>query len=260
MDLKDYVHSLATRGQSSFTEDEALKETGLSKIALKSALKRLKKKQEIAAPLRGFFLIIPPEYQSLRSLPPEQFIDRLMKHLKTPYYVGLISAAQFYGAAHQKPQILQVVIPKARRDIQVGRVKISFTHKSGTEQSATRQFNTPRGFVQVADPATIAIDLVSFPQKSGGISSVFEILSDLSDHLNIELLKKEIFHVKKAPPLQRLGYFFELLKLKEMAQLCEEQLKKQIYVRKALLDSQEKTEGALLNSRWHLIINTELEI
>lgn len=259
MDLKDYVHSLATQGRSSFTEDEALKETGLSKIALKSALKRLKKKQEIASPLPGFFIIIPPEYESLQSLPPEQFIDGLMHFLKMPYYVSLISAAQFYGAAHQKPQIFQVIIPKPRRDLQVGRVKISFTCKSGAEQSIVRQFNTPRGFVQVADPATIAIDLVLFPQKAGGISAVFEILSDLSEHLNIEFLKKEIVQVKQVPPLQRLGYFFEMLNLEELAQLCEGQLKKQRYVRKALLDPQEKPEDALLNSRWHLIINTELE-
>lgn len=259
MDLKNYVHSLATKGRSSFSEEEALKETGLSKTALKSALNRLKKKQKVASPLQGFFLIVPPEYESLHSLPPEQFIDGLMKYLKTPYYVGLLSAAQFYGAAHQKPQVFQVIIPKARRDLQIGRVKISFTGKSGTEQTAIRQFNTPRGFVQVADPAAIAIDLILFPQKVGGISAVFEILSDLSEHLNIDLLKKEICQIKQAPPLQRLGYFFEMLNFEELAQICEEHLKKQPYVRKALLDPQEKLEEAPLNSRWHLIINTELE-
>jgi hypothetical protein len=46
MDLKHYAHSLATKDRSSFTEDEALKETGLSKKALKSALKRLKKNKK----------------------------------------------------------------------------------------------------------------------------------------------------------------------------------------------------------------------
>lgn len=259
MDLKQYVHSLAAKGRSSFTEDEALNETGLSKIALKSALKRLKKKQEIAAPLQGFFIIVPPEYESLKALPPEQFIDGLMRYLKVPYYVGLLSAAQFYGAAHQKPQTFQVIIPKTRRDLQVGRVKISFTGKSNLEQSAIRQFNTPKGFVRVADPSVVAIDLVLFPQKVGGISAVFEILSDLSEHINVEIFKKEIFQIKQMPPLQRLGYFFEILNLEELAQLCEEQLKSQPYVRKAFLDPQEKLEGAPLNSRWHLIINTELE-
>lgn len=260
MNLKNYILSLAAKGKSYFTESEALNALGISKIALRAALRRLKKKREIACPLSGFFLIVPPEYQSLQSLPPEQFIDDLMRHLKTPYYVALLSAAQFYGAAHQKPQTFQVIIPKARRNIEVGRVKISFTTKSDADQSAIRQFNTPRGFVQIADPATIAIDLIAFPQKSGGISAVFEILSDLSEHINVEDCKKVIPQLKKAPFLQRLGYFFELLGLTEQAQLCEKELKKHLYVKKALLDPQEKSEEALLNTRWNLIINTELEI
>lgn len=183
-----------------------------------------------------------------------------MRYLKTPYYVALLSAAQFYGAAHQKPQTFQVIIPKARRNIAVGRVKISFTTKSNANQSATRQFNTSRGFVQVADPATIAIDLVTFPQKSGGICAAFEILSDLSEHLSVENCRKAIPQLKKTPFLQRLGYFFELLDLAKQAQLCEKELKKHSYVKKALLDPNEKTEGAGLNTRWNLIINTELEI
>jgi predicted transcriptional regulator of viral defense system len=260
MDLKNYILSLAAKGRSYFTEDEALYALGISQIALRAALRRLKKKREIACPLSGFFLIVPPEYQSLESLPPEQFIDDLMRHLKTPYYVALLSAAQFYGAAHQKPQTFQVIIPKARRNIEVGRVKISFTTKSDADQSAIRQFNTPRGFVRVADPATIATDLVTFPQKSGGVSAVFEIISDLAEYLNIENFKKVVPQLKKAPFLQRLGYFFELLGLTEQAQLCEKELKKHSYVKKTLLDIHEKSEGALLNTRWNLIINTELEI
>lgn len=260
MDLKNYILSLAAKGKSYFTENDALNALGISKIALRAALRRLKKKREIACPLSGFFLIVPPEYQSLESLPPEQFIDDLMRYLKMPYYVALLSAAQFYRAAHQKPQTFQVIIPQARRNIEVGRVKISFTTKSDANQSAIRQFNTPRGFVQVADPATIAIDLVAFPQKSGGISAVFEILSDLSEYLNIENCTKVIPHLKKAPALQRLGYFLELLGLAEQAQLCKKELKKHSYVKKALLDPHEKSEGALLNARWNLLINTELEI
>jgi predicted transcriptional regulator of viral defense system len=192
MDLKNYVLSLAMSGKSFFTEEDALKETGLSRIALRSALKRLKKKQELASPLRGFFIIVPPEYYSLRSLPPEQFIDDLMRHLNMPYYVGLLSAAQYYGAAHQKPQAFQVITSRARRNIRVGRVKIIFTTKCDAEHSAIRQFNTPRGFVRVATPETTALDLIIFSQKSGGIPAAFEILSDLSEHLNIQLCEAKI--------------------------------------------------------------------
>ncbi|MFI5342812.1 MAG: type IV toxin-antitoxin system AbiEi family antitoxin [Chlamydiales bacterium] len=260
MNLKKYVFSLVASGKSSFTEEDALKQTGLTKIALRSALRRLKKKQEIASPLKGFFIIVPPEYHSLRSLPPEQFIDDLMRYLNISYYVGLLSAAQYYGAAHQKPQTFHVIVSKARKNIQVGRVTITFTIKSGADHSLTRQFNTPRGFVRVAAPETTALDVVAFPQKSGGIAAAFEILSDLSEHLSVENCRKAISQIKKAPLLQRLGYFFDLLELEEHARLCEEELKKHHYIRKTVLDPQEGFEGAMLNERWNLIINTELEL
>lgn len=182
-----------------------------------------------------------------------------MRHLNVSYYVGLLSAAQYYGAAHQKPQVFQVITSKARRNVQVGRVKITFISKSDAEQSATRQFNTPGGFVRVATPETVALDLITFPQKSGGISAVFEILSDLSEDLNFENCVQAIPRLKKAPHLQRLGYFFDFLGMERHAQLCEDELKKHPYVKKTLLDPQESIVEGVLNVRWNLIINTELE-
>jgi len=130
-----------------------------------------------------------------------------------------------------------------------------FVNTTGFQQS----YGFPAAISMVFG-CTPDIDLVTFPQKSGGISAVFEILSDLSEYLKVENCTKVIPLLKKAPALQRLGYFLELLGLAEQAQLCEKELKKHSYVKKALLDPHEKPEGALLNTRWNLIINTELEI
>jgi predicted transcriptional regulator of viral defense system len=65
----------------------------------------------------GFYVIVPLEYASSGILPPEWFIDELMKFLRQPYYVGLLSAAAIHGAAHQQPQEFHVVIPEALRSI-----------------------------------------------------------------------------------------------------------------------------------------------
>ena len=35
-----------------------------------------------------------------------------MAHLSQPYYVALLSAAAYHGAAHQKPQVFQVMVPR----------------------------------------------------------------------------------------------------------------------------------------------------
>src|SRR5438445_12849667 len=173
MSLKSYIDTLASTGKHFFTGEEALKSLGITKSALNSSLRRLKTKNEIASPLKGFFIIIPPEYRSLGALPPEEFIDDLMRHLKLPYYVGLLSAAQYYGAAHQKPQLLQVMVPKPRRSILVGRVKVVFITKSDAATAPTRQFNTSKGFIRVATPEMLAVDLVTFSHQSGGISEAY---------------------------------------------------------------------------------------
>ena len=47
-----------------------------------------------------------------------------MDRLEVPYYAGLLTAARYHGAAHQQPQIFQVVVPKNRPPIHCGLVKI----------------------------------------------------------------------------------------------------------------------------------------
>jgi len=259
MSIKSYIHGLASTGKYFFTEEEALKKTALSKVALHSALRRLKKKGQLASPFRGFFIIIPPEYYSLGSLPPEQFVDGLMRFLKLPYYVGLLSAAQYYGAAHQQPQIFQVIVPSVTRNIQVGRVKIVFITKSDAELAPVRQFNTPRGYVRVATPEVVATDLIMFPRHSGGFSQVFNVLSELSEQFKMHDIAKAIRCLKRIPFFQRLGYFFDRLGLEEYAQLCENELKKIPYIRKTMLDPQADVEGTKIEKRWNLTININLE-
>jgi len=259
MSLKRYIDTLASTGKYFFTQDEASTSLGITKSALNSSLRRLKAKNEIASPLKGFFMIIPPEYRSLGALPPEEFIDDLMRYLNLPYYVGLQSAAQYYGAAHQKPQSLQVITPKARREIRIGKIKIVFITKSDAAVTSTRQFNTPRGFIRVATPEQLAADLVTFSHQAGGISEAYNTLSELSESLKLDEFVQAIQHVKKAPPLQRLGYFFDCLNMPKFALACEIELKKHPYVRKAKIDTQSASVGVALNEKWNLLINIDLE-
>jgi predicted transcriptional regulator of viral defense system len=259
MNIISYIEALSSRGKYYFTEVEALCASGLSRIALRSALRRLKKKGKIAAPLRGYYLIIPPEYYSLESLPPDQFIHDLMQYLNLPYYVGLLSAAVFYGASHQQPQVFQVVVSHARRDIEVGRVKIAFIARNNATEMPVRQFNTPRGFINVASPEAIVVDLLTYPQYSGGISQSFTVLAEISDQLNKDEIIKVLQLIKKVPVIQRLGYFFELLKLNAFAEVCENEIRKQDYIRWIRLDSQSGLDRMECNERWKVIININLE-
>ena len=111
------VDSLAAQGRSCFTCQEVLQLAGSSEIAVKSALHRLQKKGEIAMPYRGFYVILLPMHRIIGCVPPAQFIPHLMAHLGEVYYAGLLSAAEYHGAAHQRPQVFQVMVAKVRREI-----------------------------------------------------------------------------------------------------------------------------------------------
>src|SRR5438093_13756550 len=117
---RQYIEHLAASGRYQFSSAEAQAALAVSAAAAKVALNRLAKQKAVASPARGFYVIVPPEYQGLRCLPADQFIPDLMKRLDGSYYAGLLSAAQYHGAAHHRPQEFQVSLAKTHRPIQCG--------------------------------------------------------------------------------------------------------------------------------------------
>jgi len=90
----------------------------MTEEAFRKAASRLAKKNRIVRIRSGFFVIVPLEYRAAGVLPAEWFIADLMNYLEQPYYVGVLSAAALYGAAHQQPQQFQVVTTAPQRGIQ----------------------------------------------------------------------------------------------------------------------------------------------
>ena len=110
---RDVIADLAANGRYHFTSSELRSALRVSEAAARQALSRLAAKGEIASPARGFYVIVPPEYRRLGCLPADQFIPALMEQRNIRYYVGLLSAAQYHGAAHHRPQEFQVVVERS---------------------------------------------------------------------------------------------------------------------------------------------------
>ncbi len=208
MNIEEFVSALASRGRYHFSTKEVAQEIGISHVAAQAAIRRLRQKGGIATPFRGFNIIVPPEYRSLGCLPPEQFIPQLMKHLGLEYYVGLLSAAELHGAAHQRPQTFQVVVALNRPLLRCGEVRVRFIARRNVAEMPAVRRNTPRGFVEVGSPETTAFDLVGHAQQCGGFGNVFAILAELAEDLRSEELVR-IAPLSPTPWAQRLGYLLE---------------------------------------------------
>ena len=105
----EYLEKLRSTGRRYFTSQEIIKDLNLSSDAARAGLYRLKRDRRLISPISGLYVIIPPEHKSYGSIPADELIPIMMKHLGAQYYVALLSAAEFYGAAHQKPMVFQVV-------------------------------------------------------------------------------------------------------------------------------------------------------
>ena len=164
----------------------------------------------IASPARGFYVIVPPEYRRLGCLPAEQFLPALMAHLDRHYYAALLSASQFHGAAHHRPQTFQAALAGYRRPISCGRVAVSFVTRARLAEVPTQSFNTPRGAIRVSSLEATAVDLVGYQKRVGGLSQAATVIAELAEDIQPDRLAAA---ARTAPVswAQRLGYLLDLV-------------------------------------------------
>jgi predicted transcriptional regulator of viral defense system len=254
---KGYISGLAASGRYDFTSREAQAALGVSAAAAKLALNRLAKQKLIASPGRGFYAILPPEYRSLGCLPAEQFIPALMKRLNLSYYTGLLSAAQYHGAAHQRPQEFQVFLVRNRRPIRCGAVRVVFIARKRLKDVPVQPFNTPRGTLLVSTPEATALDLVGYAGHAGGLNHVATVLSELAERLDQEKLAAAA-RTAPVPWAQRLGFLLEHLGFAEKVPALKEYVREHARQSSALLPEAGR-KRAHRNKGWKLYVNAKVE-
>lgn len=251
-----YITDLAASGRYHFTTPEAARALGVSLVATRAALRRLAAKGAIASPARGFHVIVPPEYRRLGCLPPEQFIPQLMASRGLAYYVGLLSAAELHGAAHHRPQQLQVMVERPRPSITCGHVRVAFIARRAVARAPAEQRNTPRGTVRVSTPEVTALDLAGYPARVGGLDVVATVVSELVERLDASKLA-EAATLAPVPWAQRLGYVLELVggerRTEALAELVRERAREYVPLATGA------RRGRRRSKRWRLEINATIE-
>ena len=257
LSANNYIGNLASAGRYHFTSSDAVEALGVSANAAKVALKRLARQNLVAQPGRGFYVIVPPEYRTLGCLPADQFIPALMQRLKQPYYAGLLSAAQYHGAAHHQPQEFQVLLDKARRPIHCGRVRVVFIVRKRLQNVSVQTFNTPRGTVRVSTPEATAVDLVGYYNHVGGLDQVATILSELAEQIDPQKL---VMAAQNAPITwaQRLGYLLALVNAREQIVPLKAYVESEARRTVPLIPSASREE-APRDADWKLLVNAVVE-
>ncbi len=258
MNAAELITNLAAHGRYCFTTAEAGLRLERRPIAARAALRRLRKKGQIASPFRGFQVIVPPEYRVLGCLPPEQLIPELMHHLGVSYYAGLLSAAQFHGAAHHRPQQFQVVTGTNLPRLRCGRVEVTFMARRNVAEIPTVRLNTRIGVIEVSSPEATAVDLVGYSGHCGGLDNVATVLSELAEALDPAELARLAARTSPMPWAQRLGYLLELVGATELTGPLAE-LVVQLAPNVTPLAPEVAMRGVPRNHRWRVAVNVAVE-
>lgn len=223
MSLAKYIVYLQQHGRLSFTQKEARDELGLTVDYMKVSANRLMNKKLLFMPKKGFYVIIPTTDQVRGFIDPIYYIDNLMKFLNSNYYIGLLSAAQRYGAAHQQPQVLQIISEKQIQPIVKPGAYIRFYKKLHFPNSKyIRPMKTDTGYVNISSPELTAFDLIRYPHASGQINNIATVLMELEESIKVSNFRDFLQNVHDPASIQRLGYLFDFLGIERLSRLCRE--------------------------------------
>lgn len=252
---------LLARGRHWITSDEAAALLGIPQAHVSPTLARWRQKGLLFSPTRGVYVPIPPEYRSWGAVPASHFIDPLMRHLGHDYYVALLSAAEAYGFAHQRPQVFQVMTPARLRDRSFGRVRVSFVTSIAVASRPTAERNTPTGTMRVSTPEVTALDLVSLPRRSGGLSNAATVLGEMLQDQALDLAQlAEIAVAYPTAVAQRTGWLLEMVTKEIGSSLELDALHRVASLRAtpAILDTYGPRSGPL-DEHWNVIVNGSIE-
>ena len=261
--IKEYIDVLLQAGKVGFSSQEAEQSLGVSKQAIAMAVSRLRKKGQLVTPYRDFHVPIPPEYRSLGCLPANQLLPPVMRHVKSDFYLCLLSAAAIHGAAHQRPQITQVMTAKRMRPIQCGSVVIRFIYKKELLDIPTQLVTVPTGYLKVSTPEATAMDLLLYSQQSGGINHIATVLTELIEVIDPKKMLALVQSSRENAWVQRLGYILEKIDPDEFRARDDSLLLLKKYIDEInpsfvpLVSGSVK--GCSWNKVWRVIINTEIE-
>jgi hypothetical protein len=211
-------------GRVGFSLADLMKESGLSAIAAKRQLSRLRGKVVRVSPRQPFFLIVGPEHRTMGAPPAIWWLDDYFKWLGRPYYLALQSAASALGSNPQALQVTQAMTDRPYRAMKVGRIQIRFFVKRGIARTPTQQLAQAVAPLSTSTPEATAFDLIRYATGIGGIERAAETIGPLLPLLRTRELKRVLDAQNETATAQRLGFVLEASGARRLAQVIHDWL------------------------------------
>jgi len=244
------LSSLSAEKNEVFTIKDATEASGIKGSRLRKLLHDLAKNRWVERIEKGKYLIIPLEAGSKPEHAIHAFV--IARKLVNPYYIGFLSALNYYGITEQVSRTTFIVTTKKKRPVNFRNERycfVSFPKKRffgvGEEWMGSSKF-------RISDKEKTVIDCLFIPAYSGGLT---EIVKAFREKLDYEKLYEYGIRMDDLAIVKRLGYLLDVLGVK--TPVIEKLLKKSTggY---CLLDTGGPKTGAK-NKKWRIIENIPKE-
>ncbi|HRW63207.1 MAG TPA: type IV toxin-antitoxin system AbiEi family antitoxin [Bacteroidales bacterium] len=260
MSIAEYINELLSQEEYSFSWEELQKKSTKTKSSLINELSRLVDKKQVVNLRQGFYLIIPPRYSKIKTLPINLYIDKLFKYLGKDYYLGLYTAAKFYGASHQQIQKDYVIATlPSNHNIKKQNIVIDFFNISTWPSRNVIKKKSDAGYFNVSSPALTMADLIHHHPKIGGINRMLAILEELTEELKLDDINDLLLWYPYKSTIQRMGYFLELLSVdKVLINPFYNYFKNKKYF-PVLLSPKKGQKAGRVDNKWKVDVNIDLD-
>ena len=262
MSLNDWIKEQEQRGITAFSFQQIrCVFAERSEMTLKTDINRLTLSKRIQNVYKGFYVIIPIQYQLKGIVPPTYYINELMEYLGKPYYVGLLSAAAIYGASHQRAMKTQIVTIGPRPRISNKNPLLDWNYRQQIPSELIESRNAEMGRINYSSAELTAVDIVQFASNIGGYQRASTILAELVEVLDMAKMER-VLPYTTTTAMQRLGYLLEfvLFEQDKADQLYDIVKKRNGYFNAVLMSSEHPASDDAESNRWRVNMNIDIEI
>jgi predicted transcriptional regulator of viral defense system len=232
-----------------------------SEKTLKTDINRLTLSKRIQNVYKGFYVIIPTQYQLKGVVPPIYYINELMEYLGKPYYVGLLSAAAIYGASHQRAMITQIVTIGPRPRTSNKNKLLDWNYRQQIPIELIESRNAEMGRINYSSAELTAVDIIQFASNIGGYQRATTVLAELVDVIDMSKIGS-VLPYTTTTAMQRLGYLLEFILFEQdKSDILYNILKKRNrYFNAVLMSSEHPALDDAESNRWRVNMNIDIEV
>lgn len=244
------LFTLEEKGIKVFTLRDAREILGAG-VSVKHVLMNLTRKKRIQRIEKGTYLLVPAKagYEGYWT---EEALA-VIPHIIDVYYVGFLTAMNYWGMTEQIPIIVFVATTKRKRGMEFGHQKFKFVTLSNRKFFGHVEEKRNDIAFNISNKEKTIVDGLMHPEYCGGITEVVKVMWNARESVDWKKVLEMAKKVKMSIVLRRLGYLLSILGIQRNISYA---IQKEKFVGYQFLDPLAEKKRIGYSDEFRLIINT----